>query len=87
MPFYETGLVEKKPLGEADYKIIIDLIEKVQPHRVYAASDLADPHGTHKVCLDAILEAMKRLKQKDYMKKLLVVVVQRRVGRVGYSSN
>jgi glucosamine-6-phosphate deaminase len=68
MPFYETGLVEKKPLGEADYEIIMDLIEKVRPHQVYAAGDLADPHGTHKVCLDAILEAMKRLKQKDYMK-------------------
>lgn len=68
MPFYETGLVEKKPLGEADYEIIMNLIEKVQPHQVYAAGDLADPHGTHKVCLDAILEAMKRLKQKDNMK-------------------
>ncbi len=68
MPFYETGLVEKSPLGEPDYQIIMDLIEKVQPHQVYAAGDLADPHGTHKVCLDAIFEALKRLKQQPFMK-------------------
>lgn len=68
MPFYETGLVEKKPLGKDDYRIVMELIQKVQPHQVYAAGDLADPHGTHKVCLDAIFEAMKRLKEQPYMK-------------------
>jgi glucosamine-6-phosphate deaminase len=68
LPFYETGQVEKKPLSEEDYRIIVQLIEKIQPHQVYAAGDLADPHGTHKVCLDAILEAMKRLKNEAYMK-------------------
>lgn len=67
LPFYETGLVEKKPIGEADFAIIADLIEKVQPHQIYAAGDLADPHGTHKVCLDGIFEAVKRLKEKDFM--------------------
>src|SRR5215467_9032336 len=56
MPFYETGSVRKKPLGEDDIKIIVDLLEKVQPHQVYAAGDLSDPHGTHRVCLAAILE-------------------------------
>ncbi|MDO4228325.1 MAG: glucosamine-6-phosphate deaminase [Capnocytophaga sp.] len=68
MPFYETGSAKKNPIGEADIKIIMDLIEKVQPHQIYAAGDLADPHGTHKVCLDAIFAALKNLKHKDYMK-------------------
>ncbi|MFK8298436.1 glucosamine-6-phosphate deaminase [Capnocytophaga cynodegmi] len=68
MPFYETGAIKKSPLGEADIQIIMDLIEKVKPHQIYAAGDLADPHGTHKVCLDAIFEALKRMKSKDYMK-------------------
>jgi glucosamine-6-phosphate deaminase len=60
MPFYETGLVEKRPLSEADYGLIIRLIEIIEPHQIYAADDLADPHGTHKVCLDAVLEALRR---------------------------
>jgi glucosamine-6-phosphate deaminase len=69
LPFYETGLVEKNPIGEADYKIIADLIEKLQPHQIYAAGDLADPHGTHKVCLDGIFEAMKKLKAESLEQK------------------
>ena len=68
LPFYETGGVKKNPIGEADVKIIMDLIEEVKPHQIYAAGDLADPHGTHKVCLDAIFAAVKNLKEKDYMK-------------------
>nr|WP_269237785.1 glucosamine-6-phosphate deaminase [Flavobacterium flavigenum] len=68
LPFYETGTIEKKPLGEADIQITMDLIEKIKPHQIYAAGDLADPHGTHKVCLDAIFEAVNRLKTKDFMK-------------------
>jgi glucosamine-6-phosphate deaminase len=67
MPFYETGRVRKSPIGEADIKIIMDL-EKTKPHQIYAAGDLSDPHGTHRVCLAAILEAVKRLKTKDWMK-------------------
>lgn len=68
LPFYETGLVEKSPIGETDFKIISDVIEKVQPHQLYAAGDLADPHGTHKVCLDGILEAVKRLQHQSFIK-------------------
>ena len=67
MPFYETGTIRKKPIGEADIQIIVDLIEEIQPHQIYAAGDLADPHGTHKVCLDAIFEAIQRLKHREYM--------------------
>ncbi len=68
MPFYETGAVKKKPLGEEDISIIVNLIEKVKPHQIYAAGDLSDPHGTHRVCLAAILEALRRVRDKPYMK-------------------
>ncbi|WP_109434503.1 MULTISPECIES: glucosamine-6-phosphate deaminase [Aquimarina] len=68
LPFYETGKIKKNPLGEKDVKITENLISKIRPHQIYAAGDLADPHGTHKVCLDAIFEAVKNLKNKDFMK-------------------
>ena len=72
MPFYETGTIRKKPIGEADIQLIMDIIEEIQPHQIYAAGDLADPHGTHKVCLDAIFEAIQRLKHREYMKNCWV---------------
>ncbi|MCX2681599.1 glucosamine-6-phosphate deaminase [Galbibacter sp. EGI 63066] len=68
MPFYETGTVKKNPLSEKDIEIVKKLIAKVKPHQVYAAGDLADPHGTHKVCLDAVFHAMGALKSESYMK-------------------
>ena len=67
LPFYETGTVKKNPLGAKDIKIVEDLIEEIKPHQIYAAGDLADPHGTHKVCLDAIFAALENLKHNDYM--------------------
>ncbi|PJJ08446.1 glucosamine-6-phosphate deaminase [Flavobacterium sp. 1] len=67
LPFYETGTVKKNNLGEADIEIMCDIIERIKPHQIYAAGDLADPHGTHKVCLDSLFEALKRLKHKDFM--------------------
>ena len=68
MPFYETGAVKKKPLSEADIQLIVDILEQVKPHQVYAAGDLSDPHGTHRVCLAAIFEAFKRLKKRAWVK-------------------
>jgi glucosamine-6-phosphate deaminase len=68
LPFYETGRVRKKPIGEEDVRITMELLEKVKPHQVYAAGDLSDPHGTHRVCLAAIFEALRRLKDRDWMK-------------------
>jgi glucosamine-6-phosphate deaminase len=62
LPFYETGTIEKKPMGEADILLTIDLLRKIQPHQIYAAGDLADPHGTHKVCLDIVFESLRRIK-------------------------
>tara|TARA_R110000796_G_scaffold104102_1_gene213740 strand:- start:109523 stop:111451 length:1929 start_codon:yes stop_codon:yes gene_type:complete len=67
LPFYETGTIEKKPLGEEDVKLTISLIENIKPHQIYAAGDLADPHGTHKVCLDVIFEAVRSLKEETFM--------------------
>ncbi len=67
MPFYETGRVKKAPLGPADIKIIEDIIREVKPHQIYAAGDLADPHGTHRVCLDAIMQAVNNLKEESWM--------------------
>ena len=65
LPFYETGRVRKKPLGEEDIQITIDLLNQIQPHQIYAAGDLSDPHGTHRVCLAAIFEAVRRLKAQN----------------------
>ncbi|WP_456314764.1 glucosamine-6-phosphate deaminase [Pseudomonas shirazensis] len=67
LPFYETGTVKKNNLGEDDIQIMCDIIERIKPHQIYAAGDLADPHGTHKVCLDSLFEALKRLKHKKFM--------------------
>ncbi len=67
MPFYETGTVKKNPIEQEDIDIVTDLIAQIKPHQIYAAGDLADPHGTHKVCLDAIFEAIENLKHNDYM--------------------
>jgi len=63
MPFYETGTVKKNPLSEEDIQITIDLLQEIQPHQVYAAGDLSDPHGTHRVCLEAVFQALARIKQ------------------------
>ncbi|MBS1627150.1 MAG: glucosamine-6-phosphate deaminase [Bacteroidetes bacterium] len=62
LPFYETGTIQKNPMGEEDIKITMEFLNKLKPHQIYCAGDLADPHGTHKVCLDIIFESMKRLK-------------------------
>jgi len=68
LPFYETGKVRKKPLSEKDITITIELLRNVQPNQIYAAGDLSDPHGTHRVCLSAVFEAMHRIKQDDWMR-------------------
>jgi glucosamine-6-phosphate deaminase len=69
MPFYETGRVRKKPVSEEDIQLIVDLLERVKPHQIYAAGDLSDPHGTHRVCLAAIVEAVSRLSDQSWMRQ------------------
>jgi len=68
LPFYETGTVKKNDLSQKDIDIIKDLLQQIQPHQIYAAGDLADPHGTHKICLDAVLAAIDELKDEEWMK-------------------
>ena len=63
LPFYETGMIEKKPMSEDDVVITIELLKELKPHQVFCAGDLADPHGTHKVCLDIVFESFRRLKE------------------------
>lgn len=63
LPFYETGTIKKGPLTQADCDIVKQLLEQTQPHQIFVAGDLADPHGTHRVCLDAVLAALDELKQ------------------------
>ncbi len=58
LPFYETGKIEKMPIGEADVDVVLNLIREVKPHQIYVAGDLADPHGTHRVCTDAVFAAI-----------------------------
>ncbi|MEO2036404.1 MAG: glucosamine-6-phosphate deaminase [Planctomycetaceae bacterium] len=66
LPFYETGRVRKKPLGPDDIEIIVKLLRKIQPHQIYAAGDLSDPHGTHRTCLKAIFEACDECRSDDW---------------------
>ncbi len=61
LPFYETGTIKKGDLSERDVKIVKDLILSVKPHQIFVAGDLADPHGTHRVCTDAVLAAIDEL--------------------------
>jgi glucosamine-6-phosphate deaminase len=62
LPFYETGTIKKGPLTEADCTIVRELLEQIRPHEMFVAGDLADPHGTHRVCLDAVLAALDELR-------------------------
>ncbi len=58
LPFYESGKIEKLPMTEKDVEIVRHLLQEVKPHQIYVAGDLADPHGTHKKCTDAVLAAI-----------------------------
>ncbi len=62
LPFYETGTIEKNPMGEADVAKTIELLNEIQPQQIFCAGDFADPHGTHKVCFDVVIEALHRIK-------------------------
>ncbi len=65
LPFYETGTIKKGDLSQRDVDIVKDLLIRIHPHEMFVAGDLADPHGTHKVCLDAVLAAIDELKDTE----------------------
>ena len=67
LPFYETGGIKKGQRTQADIDIIIELLQQVKPHQIYLAGDLADPHGTHRVCTEAVLEALNQLKGEEWL--------------------
>lgn len=64
LPFYESGRVEKLPMTQADVDIVAKLIEEVKPHQIFVAADLADPHGTHRKCTEAVLAALAQAKER-----------------------
>lgn len=68
LPFYETGSVKKSIPTASDMEIISNIISEIKPHQIYAAGDLADPHGTHKVCLDIFFDVLQELKSEKFMK-------------------
>jgi len=65
LPFYETGKIKKNTAGEEDILLTIELLQKVKPHQVFAAGDFADPNGTHLVCFNIILAALRRLQETE----------------------
>jgi glucosamine-6-phosphate deaminase len=65
LPFYETGKTQKESVGEKDIQLTIDLLQQIRPHQIFAAGDFADPHGTHVVCFNIILDALQRLKKTE----------------------
>ena len=72
LPFYETGKIKKNKPTSADLNIMCDLIKSIKPHQIFAAGDLADPHGTHKVCIDLLFDCLNKLKKIDFMKQCWV---------------
>jgi len=64
LPFYQTGKVRKEPIREADVDIVRALLDEVDPEYVFVAGDLSDPHGTHRMCKEAIDRALASRKSK-----------------------
>ncbi len=69
LPFYETGGIKKGQLSDDDIEIVKKLMREVKPHQIYAAGDLTDPHGTHRVCIEAVLRAFEEVKDDDWAKE------------------
>ena len=69
LPFYETGGIKKGQLSDDDIEIVKKLMREVKPHQIYAAGDLTDPHGTHRVCIEAVLRAFEEVKDESWAKE------------------
>ncbi len=72
MPFYETGTIKKAPVTLQDIQLLVDIMRRVQPHQIYAAGDLTDPHGTHRKCFDGIVKALETVKNDKWLKNCRV---------------
>jgi len=68
LPFYESGKIKKNEPTKKDIEITINLIKTIKPHQIFAAGDLADPHGTHRVCLNILFDAVRKIKDQSFMK-------------------
>lgn len=68
LPFYETGGIKKSPFTQEDIDIVAKLLREVKPHQIYAAGDLSDPHGTHRTCIEIVLEAIEVVKHDEWFK-------------------
>ena len=68
MPFYNTGTVQKLSIGERDVQIVVDLLLELKPDIIFAAGDLSDPHGTHRMCLEAVFRAAEQLRNKPWFR-------------------
>lgn len=66
MPFYETGTIKKASLSNKDIDLVVNTLREIEPHQVYAAGDLTDPHGTHRKCLTAITKALEIVKKDKW---------------------
>ena len=66
MPFYETGRARKNKLFKEDYKRVTEIIKQIKPHQIYAAGDFSDPHGTYRICWDAIRKALNDVKTEEW---------------------
>jgi glucosamine-6-phosphate deaminase len=72
LPFYQTGEIKKNDISYKDINIVKNIIDKIKPHQIFAAGDLGDPHGTHRLCLRTIYNAIDKLKRKRYIKDMYV---------------
>ena len=68
LPFYESGKVQKNTPSQKDVDITNQLIREIKPHQIYAAGDLADPHGTHRICLNILFDSLQQIKSESFMK-------------------
>ncbi|MGI9470225.1 MAG: glucosamine-6-phosphate deaminase [Rubripirellula sp.] len=72
LPFYQTGRIKKSPIAEDDIQITVDLLRRIQPHQIYAAGDLSDPHGTHRTCLSVILQSCLACQNEPWFESCVV---------------
>lgn len=65
LPFYKTGEVRKRPIGPEDVKIVLNLLRTVKPQWIFVAGELSDPHGTHRLCAEAVFAALRELPKNE----------------------